>query len=81
MRLFRFWTREQCIKAITELEEGISLGAQSIQYTTGGGMAFTTLDNASQILKHLYRQVDDLDGKPSGRSAVKHQAMTFSRGL
>ena len=65
MRLFRFWTKEQCTEAILALEEGIATGAQSIQYPSpsGGGMAFTSLSNATTILDHLYRRVDELDGK------------------
>lgn len=79
MRLFRYWTRPECVDAIKALEEGVASGAQSIQYPSGGGMAFTTLDNASRILAHLYRRVDELDGTRS-KSEVRYIRMIPKRG-
>lgn len=70
MRLFRFWTKDECIAAIRALEDGVTSGAQSIQYPSGGGMAMTTLENAAMVLDHLYRRVDELDGKPA-RSEIR----------
>lgn len=63
MRLFRYWTREQCTEAILALEEGLATGVHSISYPAGGSLAYTSLSNASKLLQHLYSRLDDLNGK------------------
>lgn len=82
MRLFRRWDKERCLAALDALEEGIASGAQSIQYPTGGGVAFTTLDNAAILVDHLNRRIDELDGK-SRPSPIRYVPFITSptRGL
>lgn len=83
MRLFSRWNRERCLAALEALEDGIASGAQSIQYPSGGGMAFTTLQNAAILVSHLNRRIDELDGKRPARSAVRYVPFITSptRGL
>lgn len=63
MRLFSFWTRQQCVDAILALEEGLATGAQSISYPAGGSLSYTSLANAEKLLRGLYARIEDLDGK------------------
>lgn len=79
MRLFRFWTREQCTDAIFALEEGLASGAQSISYPAGGSLSYTNFENAEKLLTALYSRIDILDGKrPKAR--VKLVPFVVKRG-
>ena len=79
MRLFRFWTREQCTDAILALEEGLASGAQNISYPAGGSLSYTNFENAEKLLSSLYRRIDELDGKRK-KSAVKILPFVVKRG-
>jgi len=79
MRLFRFWTREQCTEAIIALEEGLASGAQSISYPAGGSLSYTTFENAEKLLRALYGRIDDLDGR-RGKKPVRIVPFIVKRG-
>jgi len=79
MRIFRFWTREQCTEAILALEEGLASGAQSISYPAGGSLSYTSLENAEKLLCALYGRIDDLDGRRS-RKSVRVLPFIVKRG-
>lgn len=61
-KLFRLWNKQQVEEAVLALEEGLTLGLQSIQYPTGGGSAFTTPEKAMKVLRALYARLDEIEG-------------------
>lgn len=83
MRLFSRWDKARCEVALEALEEGVASGAQSIQYPNGGGMAFTSLENAATLIDHLNRRIDELDGKLRRRPIARYFTVITSptRGL
>lgn len=82
MRLFRLWTRDQCVSAITKLEQGIATGAASVSYpTAAGSVSFVSLDSASRILEHLYARLDQIDGKKRKGLGIGIVRVVPRRGL
>lgn len=79
MRLFRFWTRQQCTDAILALEEGLATGAQSISYPAGGSLSYTNFENAEKLLAALYARLDELEGKRK-KASVKLLPFVVKRG-
>lgn len=79
MKLFSFWTRQQCVDAILALEEGLATGAQSISYPAGGSLSYTSFANAEKLLRGLYARVEVLDGKRR-RPAVQLLPFVVKRG-
>lgn len=79
MRLFRYWTREQCTEAILALEEGLASGAQNISYPAGGSLSYTNFSNAEKLLAALYRRIDDIEGKRQ-KAPVKMLPFVVKRG-
>lgn len=79
MRMFRLWSKDECVQAIKALEEGIASGAQSLSYPAGGSVSYTTLENSHQILTWLYARLDEVEGA-RGKSAVRFIPTVARRG-
>lgn len=78
MRLFRRWTKEQCLAEIQAIEANLASGIVSISNPTQGGITYRTATEALQIIGHLEARLDELDGKKP-KNPVRRQIMWGQR--
>lgn len=76
--LFSTWSRIEVLEAIKALEEGIALGAVSIQYPNAGGIQQVSRSEATLTLRALYRRLDEIDGK---QTSERHGGIRFIRTI
>lgn len=79
MRLFRTWTREELVEAIRGIEESLSTGAQSVQYTAGGTVTYSSRSDALRTLQALYDRLDEIEGRRASPK-VRHIRVIPMRG-
>lgn len=79
MKLFSFWTREEIVQAIRDLEEQLATGAAQVSYTGGGSVQYSSRDNAVKTLKSLYSRIREIDGGKQ-KSPVRHVRVISKKG-
>lgn len=62
MRLFRRWTKEQCLAEIQAIEANLAAGINAISNPTQGSITYRSAEEALSILSHLEARVDEIDG-------------------
>lgn len=79
MRLFRTWTRNEVVEAIRDIESGLATGSQSVSYTGGGTVTYSSRADALRTLQQLYSRLDELDGAKR-QPRVRHIRVIPLRG-
>jgi hypothetical protein len=80
-RRFRFWTRDELVAAVKELESAMVSGARFVNYTGGGSVTYVGEGEFKTAIRDLYEAIDLIDGV-SPKPRVRHVlTYTKSKGL